>query len=295
MNWVKASSDWLTRLRVRLEPEPKSRPPISFNEQVCLFTKKPVLHRQFTPKDLQKSIQELQSILQSKGLLTTLSGEFDEETETAVKEFQKQNDLCVDGIVAPITWAALHYPKLRRSNGAEVTPEIQQAIKTLQSALNEERFYVGNDLFGTFGCGTEKAVKRFQRTYGLRADGIVGPLTWAVLLGMREQPQESYPIAVFLSRTDLLRWSQQILIVVSTWVGIVCSSYLMPSGLRHLPLPVALGTAIALTCVMPLMLDRLSLKQPGEHTLPLLQYAPYVLVGILASPIFHALRALIEK
>jgi len=46
---------------------------------------------------------------------------------------------------------------------------------------------------------------------------------------------------------------------------------------------------------MPFVLERLSLKQPVETSLPLLRYAPYVLVGILASPIFHALRTLIEK
>jgi len=293
MNKVTMLLDWLTELRLKVEPKPKPKSPISFNEQVCLFTKKPILHRQFTPRLLQQSIQELQAILQSKGLLTTLSGEFDEETENAVKRFQEQNNLYADGIVAPITWAALHYPTLRRNNESESTQELQEAIGTLQTALNTERFYVG-DLFGTFGDGTKRAVKRFQGTYGLRADGIVGPLTWAVLLGMREQPKESFLVAVFPSYAELLRLWQQILMVAFTLLGITCSPHLLPNGL-HLSLPIALGAAIALTCVMPFVLERLSLKQPVETSLPLLRYAPYVLVGILASPIFHALRTLIEK
>lgn len=293
MNKAQELLDWLTRLRLKLEPKPKPRPPISFSEQVCLFTKKPVLHRQFTPKSLQQSIQELQEILKSKDLLTTLSGEFDEATENAVKKFQEQNNLYADGIVAPITWAALHYPTLRRTPEAKLTPELQGAIETLQTALNTERFYVG-DPFGTFGGGTERAVKRFQRTYGLRADGMVGSLTWAVLLGMREQPKESFLVAVFPSYAELLLWWQQMLMVAFTLLGIACSPYLIPDGL-HLPLPISLGTAIALTCLMPLVLDRLSLKQPVATSLPLLQYAPYVLIGILSSPILHALRALIQK
>ncbi|PZE21054.1 spore cortex-lytic enzyme [Paenibacillus xerothermodurans] len=36
-------------------------------------------------------------------------------------------------------------------------------------------------LDGKFGAGTEKAVRAFQRSYGLAADGVVGPDTWAAL------------------------------------------------------------------------------------------------------------------
>ncbi|MEN6339601.1 MAG: peptidoglycan-binding domain-containing protein [Clostridiaceae bacterium] len=35
----------------------------------------------------------------------------------------------------------------------------------------------------TFGSDTRAAVRKFQRTQGLEADGIIGPLTWAALFG----------------------------------------------------------------------------------------------------------------
>jgi len=34
---------------------------------------------------------------------------------------------------------------------------------------------------GIFGTGTDTAVRAFQRSNGLTADGIVGPKTWAAL------------------------------------------------------------------------------------------------------------------
>jgi peptidoglycan hydrolase-like protein with peptidoglycan-binding domain len=44
---------------------------------------------------------------------------------------------------------------------------------------------------GSFGSLTEAAVKSFQRSRGLNADGIVGPTTWGALLGT--EPTAPYP------------------------------------------------------------------------------------------------------
>jgi hypothetical protein len=63
-----------------------------------------------------------------------------------------------------------HEPKRatikRNAKGADV--------RILQAALDIK-------VDGMFGKGTEDAVKTFQRLQGLKADGVVGPMTWQAL------------------------------------------------------------------------------------------------------------------
>lgn len=49
-------------------------------------------------------------------------------------------------------------------------------VRTVQTALKEQGFDPGQ-IDGVYGKKTERAVKRFQRSCGLKVDGIVGPKT----------------------------------------------------------------------------------------------------------------------
>ncbi|MFB2938807.1 peptidoglycan-binding protein [Aerosakkonemataceae cyanobacterium BLCC-F154] len=53
-------------------------------------------------------------------------------------------------------------------------------VKLLQAILNSYGYSLKVD--GVFGQLTEDAVKRFQKSRGLKVDGIVGPKTWNALL-----------------------------------------------------------------------------------------------------------------
>ncbi len=53
-------------------------------------------------------------------------------------------------------------------------------VQTVQKLLSETGFYVG-ELDGVFGNGTARAVKEFQRSNGLVADGTVGNETFLYL------------------------------------------------------------------------------------------------------------------
>jgi hypothetical protein len=56
------------------------------------------------------------------------------------------------------------------------------AVKWLQAGINN-RSGRGLAVDGVFGLGTLAAVEDLQRWFGLKVDGIVGPMTWKLLYG----------------------------------------------------------------------------------------------------------------
>lgn len=53
-------------------------------------------------------VGRLQSLLNKRGFTIAFDGSFGPKTLAAVKQFQKDNDLVVDGVVGPQTWRALN-------------------------------------------------------------------------------------------------------------------------------------------------------------------------------------------
>ncbi|WP_298906096.1 peptidoglycan-binding protein [uncultured Nostoc sp.] len=259
-------------------------------KQVCVFNKRPILYRGFSPNSAQESIIELQEQLQTQGFLSTSSGKFDLETEEAVIKFQEANNLQVDGIVGPLSWACLFYPRLYR-NQKSMSPKLQDAVKELQTILNEEGFFK-KEPDGYFSRETERGVKRFQRSYGLKDDGIVGAATWAVLLGMRQKiDNNSFLQLVYFLPPKSLFLCEQLLMVSFIILGIY-SSPIGPIGKDTPKWYIVLPTAYALTCVVPFLLECLPLKPSKQTSLPLLKYAPYVLTGIFWKPIINFMGGL---
>lgn len=133
---------------------------------------------------------------------------FRKSTTDAVRAFQRQFGLNVDGIVGPNTWKKLYsvYESISKnaptppsSGGTNVNEPYPGALVRLGSTGNSVRIVqealnaVGSvrpsisrvSVDGIFGPLTQNAVREFQRIFGLQADGIVGPITWDRLIKER--------------------------------------------------------------------------------------------------------------
>ena len=117
-----------------------------------------------------QEVKELQQLLNIDS-----DGIFGRGTENAVKKFQHENGLVVDGIVGPVT-----LQRIKNSGDKTINPVVLrlgskgEEVEKLQKSLN-----LISD--GDFGKGTENAVKEFQSKSGLVSDGVVGPVTWSKL------------------------------------------------------------------------------------------------------------------
>jgi peptidoglycan hydrolase-like protein with peptidoglycan-binding domain len=101
-----------------------------------------------------------------------VDGDFGEQTEAAVRDFQRAKGLAVDGVVGKETWNALWVT-------VQAGAEVSDAVRAVQTLLNRHGQAVEVD--GEFGEQTEAAVRSFQRAKGLAVDGIVGDQTWTAL------------------------------------------------------------------------------------------------------------------
>lgn len=116
----------------------------------------------------------IQYLLLAEGYSLTVDGTFSPETESTVKSFQGAQGLSADGVVGPKTWTALTRHMVHSGSNADAVRAVQYLLKNAY----------GHDVAvdGTFGSKTEEAVKSFQTSRGLSADGIVGSQTWKALI-----------------------------------------------------------------------------------------------------------------
>lgn len=132
-----------------------------------------------------------------------VDGIYGEATQAAVKVFQSQFNLTVDGIVGKSTWYKINYIYLAVRKLAELS-----SIGRIENEVSGEwpgvilrqgdrnvyvqqiQFYLSSiasfeasispiqSIDSYFGQKTYEAVLSFQRTYGLKQDGLVGQATW---------------------------------------------------------------------------------------------------------------------
>lgn len=132
-----------------------------------------------------------------------IDGIYGEQTAAAVRIFQRQFSLTVDGVVGKSTWYKINYIYLAVRKLAELTSigrveglnsgewpgvtlrqgdrslyvqQLQYYLQTIASFNNA--IYPIKNIDSYFGNDTYQAVVSFQRAYSLTRDGIVGMSTW---------------------------------------------------------------------------------------------------------------------
>ncbi|GER87812.1 hypothetical protein KDW_19740 [Dictyobacter vulcani] len=125
-----------------------------------------------------ENVDSIQLFLNARGSSLTVDGDFGPATASAVKSFQTSNGLSASGIVDSLTWPVLVISTSQGSSGS--------AVKALQRQLNAHGSALTVD--GAFGPATDSAVRSFQSSNGLTADGVAGTGTWNALVGGQSTP-----------------------------------------------------------------------------------------------------------
>lgn len=158
----------------------------------------------YSLNDERKAILEIQRILRDldyreNGLARMrLSGNYDTETQEAVRDFQKKYDLSVTGVVDSTTWQVMHAVDkaqrealqlaravyiLPRTEEYSIYPDtVDDVIYVIQHMLN----IIGHEyddiesvpLNGSYDEPTQNAIKTFQRINLLESNGVIDPATF---------------------------------------------------------------------------------------------------------------------
>jgi len=192
--------------------------------------------------DSNDQVIALQQKLMELGYLNISApdGIFGNMTDSAVKAFQSANNIYPDGVVGPVTTSALFgttAPAADPASAAEPTPEAEPEPAAQPEtapaapaavALNPDGLMVLGDSSdqvtalqqklmdlgylniaapdGIFGNLTENAVKEFQSANGIYADGAVGPVTLAAMLGTPAAAPQSEVQTAARSVLDQVGW-----------------------------------------------------------------------------------------
>lgn len=161
--------------------------------------------RLFRLGDTGDAVAEIRRLLATSGLLPqsggTPEGEstFDADVDRAVRAFQQQRGLTVDGVVGPQTYRVLDEARWRLGDRilTHVPGNLMSGddVLALQQRLLDLGFKVGR-ADGMYGHQTEMGVREFQRNIGVPPDGTCGPSTLKALGRLAPRVQGGRPNAL---------------------------------------------------------------------------------------------------
>jgi peptidoglycan hydrolase-like protein with peptidoglycan-binding domain len=136
--------------------------------------------------DTGEAVCQLQVLLRSHYSNVIIDGIFNAKITKLVKHFQAKCELENTGYVDAKTWQALLSKIIRLGDTGE-------AVRDVQTQLQIHGYNLCAD--GMFGEATTTAVMDFQQKHGLPIDGLVGLMTWVVLMEAMPPAQNSIQLA----------------------------------------------------------------------------------------------------
>ncbi|NJR58031.1 MAG: hypothetical protein HC769_03720 [Cyanobacteria bacterium CRU_2_1] len=125
------------------------------------------------PGDVGEAVFQLQMVLRSHYSNVIVNGYFDARIAKLVRHFQSKCGLDSTGIVNIETWRSLFSYILSSGDSGK-------KVRDLQTRLREHGYTLLVN--GIFSEETTIAVMDFQQKHGLPVDGLVGLMTWVVLI-----------------------------------------------------------------------------------------------------------------
>lgn len=156
--------------------------------------------------DRSPEVTDVQARLRGLGYrIEDEPGSFGAGTTAAVRSFQQNRGILVDGIVGPQTWSHIveaSWVLGDRDLYLKHPPMRGDDVASLQARLNALGFDAGKE-DGIFGVDTDRAVRAFQKEYGTAGDGIFGLVSNSALMGLRvDRPGTSAHLREELRRIE---------------------------------------------------------------------------------------------
>ena len=158
------------------------------------------MSEELKPGDRGDVVYSITNTLTRLGFLTAPKDLYDNAVEVAIRAFQQERGLTATGIANAMTIRALDEARWKLGDR---TLQFQPAgqlmrgddVATLQSRLVDMGFDCGR-VDGIFGARTENAVKDFQKSAGVKVDGLCGPATVMALMRLMRTVSGGAPTAL---------------------------------------------------------------------------------------------------
>ena len=141
----------------------------------------PVLQKGSTDPAVRDLQQALKALGHDPG---PVDGVFGVATESAVKAFQQEREIPVDGVVGKVTW--INIDEADQSEPILRLGSTGLPVRRAQKRMSLVGFDVGG-VDGRYGPKSESAVKDLQHRFQITVDGVVGPQTWAVIDALEDE------------------------------------------------------------------------------------------------------------